>query len=323
MRRSVAGIALPLIGFVLLALAAGAWWAASFFGAGPLEEERLVRLEPGIGVGGIADELERQGVVESAFAFKAGAALLGGALQAGEYLFAPGISAYRAMDAIRRGETYVRKLTVPEGLTTAQALALIEVAPGLEGPVPEGVAEGTLLPETYNYRYGDPRAQMVERMGAAMTRLLAELWAGRAPDLPFRSPGEALILASIVEKEAKLPEERARIAGVFVNRLERGMPLQADPTVAYALTAGNGPLGRPLSRTDLELDSPYNTYRYAGLPPAPIANPGRAALEATLHPLPTDELYFVAKGDGSHAFSRTLEEHNANVERYHASETAP
>lgn len=321
MRRAAARVALAAAVLLLAAAGAAAWWASLFYGGGPLKEERLVLLEPGAGVGGIARRLEEAGVIESGLAFEIGAALSGESLKAGEYLFSPGISAVEALEKIRRGEVYLRRLTVPEGLTTAQALALVAEATGLTGPLPDKVPEGALLPETYTYTYGESRQAMVERMREAMAHLLAELWLGRAPELPLDSPEEAVILASIVEKETGLAEERARVAAVFLNRLTRGMPLQSDPTVVYALTEGEGPLGRPLTRADLGIDSPYNSYRVPGLPPTAIANPGRAALEAVLHPLATDELYFVATGDGGHVFSRTLEEHNANVRRYRTRES--
>jgi UPF0755 protein len=176
-------------------------------------------------------------------------------------------------------------------------------------------AEGGVLPETYAYQWGEDRAALLRRAEAAMARALAEEWAGRAADLPLASPREALVLASIVERETGLPEERPRVAAVFLNRLRRGMPLQSDPTVAYAAAEG-GVLDRPLTRADLDRDHPFNTYRTRGLPPAPIAAPGVASLRAVTRPAPTEDLYFVADGSGGHAFARTLEEHNRNVARW-------
>jgi UPF0755 protein len=197
-----------------------------------------------------------------------------------------------------------------------QVLDLVKTTETLDGDAPARVPEGSLLPETYHYVYGDTRTALIERMAQAMRQVLAELWDARAANLPYETPHQALVLASIVEKETGVTSERARVAAVFVNRLRRGMKLDADPTVIYALTNGTGPLDRELTRADLLEDDPYNTYRYAGLPPGPIACPGRAALEAALHPAETDELYFVADGKGGHLFAKTLEEHARNVAQY-------
>ena len=236
-------------------------------------------------------------------------------LRAGEYAFAAHGSARDALRVLQTADPVVRKLTVPEGLMIAEIVPLIAAAEGLDGDVP-AVEEGTLLPETYHYRWGDTRTAMTARMQASMKVALDELWPARASDLPLANRHEAVILASIVEKETGLPEERARVAAVFINRLERGMKLQSNPTVAYALTDGARPLDRALLRNDLKLDHPYNIYVVRGLPPGPIANPGRASLEAVLNPVDTKDLYFVADGKGGHAFARTLAEHNRNVARW-------
>jgi UPF0755 protein len=215
------------------------------------------------------------------------------------------------------GRTVVRKLTVPEGLTTAEIVGLVATADGLDGEVPEKLpSEGELLPDTYHFSFGDGRAQMLQRMANEMRRTMAELWPARAEGLPFQTPYEALVLASIVEKETAIGSERARVAAVFVNRLRRGMKLDADPTVIYAVTHGQRPLGRELTRADLQIDDPYNTYRNVGLPPGPIANPGRAAMEAALNPANTDDIYFVADGSGGHVFARTYDEHLRNVAKW-------
>jgi UPF0755 protein len=224
------------------------------------------------------------------------------------------------LEVLRRARPVQRRLTIPEGLVARQIAALIERAEGLTGEVPP-FDEGALLPETYAYQWGDTRASLVRRADAAMDAALAEAWAARAPNLPLRSAREALILASIVERETSKPEERARVAGVFVNRLRRNMPLQSDPTTAYAAADG-GVLDRPLTRADLDRDHPFNTYRIRGLPPGPIASPGRDALRATVQPEATEFIFFVADGTGGHAFARTLEEHNRNVARWREIERA-
>lgn len=221
-----------------------------------------------------------------------------------------------ALAKLVEGDTVVRKVTVPEGLTSTEIVALINEAEGLSGEIESVPPEGSLLPETFHFTYGDPRNALIERMQADMKRLLDGLWEGRAEDLPISTPEEAVILASIIEKETAVAGERPQVASVFVNRLNRGMPLQSDPTVVYALTDGEGPLGRPLTRQDWKVDSPYNTYANSGLPPGPIANPGRESLEAALQPAETEFLYFVADGSGGHAFAKTLAEHNRNVAKW-------
>ena len=233
-------------------------------------------------------------------------------LKAGEYEFSPGVSGYGVTQRLVSGKTVIHKVTIPEGLCVKQIMVLLEGTPKLtpfQGTPPE---EGTLLPETYNFTYGDSANDLIGRMQAAMQNQLQELWNSRDPSLPLKTQREVVTLASIVEKETGLAAERPRVAGVFYARLRKGMKLQTDPTVAYAI-AGQ-PLNRPLTRNDLlKVDSPYNTYLHEGLPPGPIANPGRASLEAVLKPLKTDELYFVADGTGGHRFSKTLEDHNRNV----------
>jgi UPF0755 protein len=214
---------------------------------------------------------------------------------------------------LERGETVARRVTIAEGLTVAEIFGLLEEAPGLTGPLPEPPPEGSLLPETYFFALGDSRYGLVRRMRGAMTEALEAAWANRAEGLPLASKEEALVLASIVDKETGIPAERRQVAAVFINRLRKGMPLQSDPTVIYGLTGGEGPLQRPLTRKDWEHDSPYNTYRNPGLPPGAIGNPGRDAIAAVLDPANVDYLYFVADGTGGHAFARTLAEHNRNV----------
>ncbi|MBL25958.1 MAG: aminodeoxychorismate lyase [Rhodospirillaceae bacterium] len=312
--RIVAALALLLV----LAAGAGAWFTYRFISPGPLEAEATVVLPHGTGLRGIADRLAEAGVIEDPKLFLIGVRAFGRdqTLKAGEYRFEPGMSGRAVMDHIISGATVVRKLTIPEGLTVQEVLALVDGAEALDGDIETVPEEGRLLPETYHYSWGDSREQLVERMRAAMDETLSALWEGRAADLPLETPEEALTLASIVEKETALPEERPRVAAVFLNRLKRGMRLQSDPTVIYGLTNGDGPLDRSLTRTDLETETPYNTYAIAGLPPHPIANPGKTAISAVLNPIESNELYFVADGTGGHAFASSLKEHNRNVAKW-------
>lgn len=287
-----------------------------------LSEPKLVMVVRGAGVGGIADQLLYEQIIPNRWVF-IGSAVVSGAykhIKAGEYEFQPGMTTSAVLTKLSRGETYKRKVTIREGLTSHQIVVLLNQAEKMTGEITEVPAEGSLLPETYHYIAGDSRSGMLARMEKQMQTTLAEVWPGRAADLPIKSPEEAVVLASIVEKETGVAEERRRVAGVFINRLKQGMKLQTDPTVIYALTqgkpedAGQGPLGRRLLRKDLEqTDSPYNTYLYPGLPPGPIANPGRDSLEAVLHPEVHDYLFFVADGKGGHVFARTAREHERNV----------
>jgi UPF0755 protein len=311
-----------IIGTLLVVLALVAAAAGLFlFEAdrpGPLEQPKTVILPRGAGVGAIAGALADAGVVRNAAEFELAALAFGRAraLKAGEYAFPAAITLFETLALIESGRTVVHRFTLAEGVTTLQCLQLLRQTDALEGPVPDGVPEGALLPETYHYSRGDSRQRLVERMRQAMSETLAELWAKRAPDLPLATPAQALVLASIVERETAIAAERPRVARVFLNRLKRGMKLQSDPTVIYALVGGASDLGRGLTRADLQTASPYNTYVAAGLPPGPIANPGHASIEAVMKPAESEELYFVADGNGGHVFARTLEEHNRNVQRW-------
>ena len=322
MKAVLRWIAFATGGLVVVVTLAFGFLMHRFDAPGPLAGPSIVVVGKGAGVGAIAELLARQGVLRSAFIFEAGVRVsrAASALRAGEYEFPGHASARDVMDILRAGRTVVRKLTAPEGMTTPQIIALVTAAHGMDGLVGPMPQEGELLPDTYHYSWGDGRVDMIVRMEKAMVETVARLWRDRAPDVPLTRPADAVILASIVEKETGKPEERARIAGVFYNRLRRGMPLQSDPTVAYdrALAAGipERVLGRTLTRKDLETPGPFNTYLNRGLPPEPICNPGIAALTAVLHPEKTDALYFVADGNGGHAFARTLDEHNANVRRW-------
>ncbi|CAO3420109.1 endolytic transglycosylase MltG [Azospirillum argentinense] len=291
------------------------WGALRVMAPGPLEHAETVVIPRGSGLEAIALTLEDAGVVDSPILFLF-AAKLQGPLKAGEYAFPAGISVDGVLEMLHQGKTVVRRFTVPEGLTSAQVVALLDAEPALTGELKTVPKNGTVLPETYHYSYGDSRSALIERMQHAMTQALNDAWKNRGPDLPYETPQQALTMASIVEKETGVAAERAKVAGVFVNRLETGMKLQSDPTVIYALTDGSGELGRALTRNDWKFESPYNTYVAAGLPPGPIANPGRASIQAALHPEKHDFLYFVADGTGGHVFAKTLPDHNRNVAKW-------
>ncbi len=285
---------------------------------GPSSEEVRLVVERGASLGDIARQLAGAGVVVDPRLYELHVRLSGaqGALTAGEYVFPPGISAAEVTRMLREHAVVKYRFTVVEGWTVHQAFEALAQAADLSGELPQAPPEGSLLPDTYFFAKGAERAALVERMRAAMDEALAAAWAERAPDLPLENPEDALTLASIIEKETGVAGERRKVAGVFVNRLKRGMKLQTDPTVIYALTKGAGPLDRPLLRRDLEVDDRYNTYRYEGLPPGPIANPGRASLAAAVDPADVPYYFFVADGSGGHAFARTLEEHNRNVQAW-------
>ena len=296
---------------------------ALFFGPGPAARHgaaTTVILRPGAHLAEIAADLRREGVISSDTLFIVGAELSGAArrLKAGEYAFPSRASLSSVMRAIAEGRVVRHFITIPEGVTSEFVMETLNKADFLTGYAP-APAEGSVLPETYEVRRGDDRAAVLRRMMDARDALLASLWAHRRADLPYKTPEEAVILASIVEKETARPDERPRIAAVFLNRLKAGMPLQSDPTVIYGLTGGK-PLGHGLRVSELASATPYNTYKVVGLPPTPIGNPGRAALAAALDPPRTDELYFVANGTGGHSFSATLAEHQQNVTRWRAIE---
>lgn len=312
---------------LLIALSLGALLAAAgafFYGKhlfetdGPHDQAEVVMLEPGMGVRAIANRLEREGVISNANVFLVGVRLnrAEGGLKAGEYEIPAHASMAAIMGILREGRSILHRITIPEGLTSEQAMQLVEAHPVLTGDMPPVPPEGTLLPETYSFTRGATRKEVVADMKAAAEDLMDEAWKTRAEGLPFDTPEEAIILASIVEKETGVASERPRVAAVFVNRLRKPMRLQSDPTIIYGLVGGKGALGRPIRRSELDRLTPYNTYLVDGLPPTPISNPGRASIEAVLNPPDTDELYFVADGTGGHAFSRTLKEHQERVREW-------
>lgn len=301
----------------LVGLVGLAWAEKEFAEPGPLDKEAFVEIPKGASLGDVSRLLALNDVIESETLFRLGARYSGKSqqLKFGEYAFEPAITMDEVLQKLVEGDVVLRFVTVPEGRTSWEAVQILNDNPLLTGEVavPE---EGSLFPDTYDIQRNQPRSEVVARMQAAMEQKLADAWKDRKDGLPLKTPEEALILASIVEKETGLPDERAEVAAVFVNRLEKGMKLQSDPTVVYGVTEGKGPLGRGLRRSELDRRTPYNTYVIEGLPPKPIANPGLDAIEAVLNPAETDALYFVADGTGGHVFAKTLEEHNANVRRW-------
>jgi UPF0755 protein len=300
----------------------GLWAVWTYRGPGPEAksgEITSVMLRKGAGLSEISSELEGAGVIRSAAIFAAAAQITGAAreLKAGEYEIASGASMAKILDDIREGRIVRHQVTIPEGVTVEMVIELLNKETALTGVAPTP-PEGSVLPETYDFQRGEDRAAVLQRMMDAHDRLLAQLWAKRQPGLPITTPREAVILASIVEKETGVASERPQVASVFVNRLRKGMRLESDPTIIYYITKGK-PLGRRILLS--ELTNPantYNTYIIDGLPPTPIANPGRASLAAVLDPPRSDDLFFVADGSGGHAFASTYEEHVRNVEKWRA-----
>jgi len=277
-----------------------------------------ILIEPGLGVSAIAARLKAAGITHQPLVFRIWARLTEAhtKLRAGEYDLPARASTVEVLDILKSGKTVVRKLTLAEGLSLTEALMVVQDAEGLQGDITDIPDEGWLLPETYHYSWGHRRNDLIGRMADDMGTVLSSLWAERPEGFILTSAKDVLILASIVEKETAIAAERPQIAAVFLNRLKKGMRLQSDPTVVYALTDGSGALGRALTRADLKIDSAFNTYRVKGLPPTPIANPGRDAIRAVIYPAQTDALYFVADGTGGHVFAKTLKQHNRNVQRW-------
>lgn len=311
---------LLLIVIGVIVVAGAAWFSWQWLqdevaDVGPTETDTVLTLPRGAGLIAIANQLEREGVIEDARIFRVWVTIDGGDrdLQAGEYAIPARSSILDIYEQLREGETLSYPVTVPEGRTSAMIVRILNDSEVLTGEITNMPEEGTLLPETYFVQRGTPRQAVLDRMRADQQALIDQLWPGRAADLPFDTPEEAIILASVVEKETGVASERPLVASVFVNRLRRGMRLESDPTIIYGITGGE-PLGRGIRRSELDnADNPYNTYFVNGLPPTPIANPGRDAIAAVLNPPDTDYLFFVADGTGGHAFAETYRQHQRNV----------
>jgi len=306
--------------FIVLSLMGGSVLSTykQFVAEGPLQVRSEILIQPGESLRKIAQKLYDESVIESPTVFEIGLRAMGQGLdiKAGEYSIPRHASMKMVAHILTSGQTYVRRLVIPEGLTSAQVIATMDNAKGLMGQVIQTPKNGTLLPDTYHYSYGDTKEGMLSRMKNAMTTTLDELWAGRDTSISLKNKKEALVMASIVEKETSIDKERAHIASVFYNRIKKGIRLQSDPTVIYAVTDGQVDQKKRVLYEDLKFKSPYNTYVVYGLPPQPIANPGRASLYAVLHPMKTNDLYFVADGKGGHVFSETYSEHRKNVKNW-------
>ena len=307
----------------LIAMALGVFLVWEIHRPGPSTRAVAFAIDRGASTMAIAHKLKARGVIRDVVVFRVASEMytLRGTLKAGNYEADAGESLRSLLEKIEAGRMKLTPITVAEGLTSAMIADIVKDAEVLTGDLPPVPAEGSLLPETYMVVRGSTRADVIARMRADQQRVLDELWPKRAANLPLKSPQEALILASIVEKETGVASERPRVASVFVNRLRKGIPLQSDPTIIYGITKGR-PLGRGIRKSELERRTAYNTYFIAALPPTPIANPGRDAIAAVLNPPTSDDLFFVADGSGGHAFAATVAEHNRNVARWREVERA-
>lgn len=282
-------------------------------------EDKRFLIESGMTLRQVVEKLHSEKIVKNPTAFLYISQLIKGLdpkVRYGEYFFEKNISYYKILHKMTKGNIFFRKVTVAEGLSSNSALQAINQANGLIGQLPERVKEGSLLPETYFYSYNDSKTAVLKRMQDSMQKALNELWEKRDLSIPVKTKEEALVLASIVEKETGIQSERPKVASVFINRLRKGMKLQSDPTIIYSFTFGDKSLERPIRISDIQNNSPFNTYHIYGLPPSPICNPGLASIKAVLNPIQTDFIFFVASGRGDHVFAATLQEHNANVARY-------
>ena len=305
---------------LLLVAIAGGFGVAKYLydTEGPLPHSEVIVIPKGEGVSAIANRLERKNVIIDKRLFKAAVIYFGvqNQLKAGEYAIPKQASMRQVLDRLLEGKSILHGVSFPEGLTSHQLVERLNAHPTLTGTIESVPEEGSLLPDTYKFTRGTDRQELINRMRTAQQKFMDNMWEQRAENLPIKTREEALILASIVEKETGIAGERAHIAGVFINRLNKGMRLQSDPTIIYGLVGGIGKLGRGIRRSELDRHTPYNTYKIDGLPPTPIANPGRAAIEAVLNPKTTKDLYFVANGTGGHSFAPTLKEHENNVRKW-------
>lgn len=325
MRRAF--IIISVCFFVVASIVGGVgyyWLKSSYQAASMVPVDIVVTINRGSGITAISNQLEKDGLIADANVFRFGLRLFDDArpLRAGEYKVLAGASPAEIARILKEAEPVTYRITVAEGLTSSEVVEQLRMDPVLAGEIDAVPAEGSLLPETYHFHRGETRAGVIIRMTSAMDRAISKAWEGRQSNLPINSSDDALILASIVEKETGQDNERRRVAGVFINRISKGMRLQSDPTVVYGVTMGVGPLGRGLKRSELDAKTAYNTYQINGLPPTPIANPGVASIEAVMNPEKTEALYFVADGTGGHAFSKTLSEHNRNVRAWRKIERA-
>ncbi len=282
------------------------------------QDKRFV-IERGMTLREVVDKLHSEKIIKSPSSFLYIAQLIHGLdpkVRYGEYFFEKNISYYKLLRKMIRGYVYFHKITIAEGLSVKSIVEALDASHGLVGQIPEHIPEGSILPETYFYSYNDSKTMMIKRMQNSMRKTLDELWEKRNPAIPIKTKEQAVVLASIVEKETGLTSERAKIASVFINRLHKGMKLQSDPTIIYSFTFGDKSLERPIRVSDIQNKSAFNTYNIHGLPPTPICNPGRASIAAVLNPEKTDLLFFVASGNGGHVFSSSLKDHNDNVANY-------
>ena len=325
-RRPILSAVSGFLSFLLIAAVVAMlgliWSEQRMRAAGPLTADKVLYIVPGTDLPEIVGELEREGVIDSPFALNVALLVEGkrSKVKAGEYLFKQGASLRDVMDTLVSGKQILHAISIPEGLTTLQIVDRLRDSDVLMGDIKDMPKEGSLMPDTYKVARGDSRASLVKKMQDDQRKIVDQIWARRASNLPIHSPFELVTLASIVEKETGKADERPHVASVFMNRLTKHMRLQSDPTIVYGLVGGKGTLGRGITRSELDKPTPYNTYTIDGLPPGPIANPGRAALEATANPSRTQDLYFVADGTGGHVFAETLDQHARNVQRWRAIE---